>query len=342
MSKGTPRRRRYVLWSVLGAMTVTGGVVGYALATREEPPKCDRLMANDQVRKLLGNRYESGMGCAEFGTELRAALTGKEPGRHTAEQARTMRAVVTEISQDVYERGEARIHKELRQPVAGALADYAEDVYDVMNQHTLGDRGATDEVEDGRVRAALPRMAVGRTLLAVSEDPAAHGLLFAAMAQRCAQQLATVDRKKAEAVEADGQLAARAVVGFCGWAMGWILRSADEQEARLDSDSSKLEAWNQVVVDTMTKPDRAVPPFNRSAAAHVFGTWKQDLAERPRDQDHDGHAKDLVTIWVSALGFEEGHEVANGLRREAMQSTRGGSDHLSYMAADCLNGKRTC
>ncbi|MFI8454611.1 hypothetical protein [Kitasatospora sp. NPDC085464] len=257
--------RRTAVTVVIAALAVAAaaGLGLWWTLGRDDPDRdCAGLRADDRVRTVLGAAWRSDLPCTDLADRLHRATTGDQPGVHTLEQARAMRAVVLALSDSK----DHHVHPDVRRPLAEALADYAADTHAVLtlvndpyNAHAEPSSDAWQD--DQGVHFAVRQRELVPALRGLSEDPAAYGLLRAADQRQAAAGLATVKPNPPDAqIEDQVGLAAMPAGAYDGIAAD-VLRERGTDSA---------QAWQKDALSRLrsSKAD-PVPDYATDPAGHL-------------------------------------------------------------------------
>ncbi|GAA2784461.1 hypothetical protein RMN57_27920 [Kitasatospora sp. CM 4170] len=204
-----------------------------------------------------------------------AGGTGRHGGPHTPAQARVLQGVVDALDADG--RG-AEIHQDLRGPLAGALADYAQDTHRILSEHvgTAAHAGAWEDGGAGRLGGSSDHLV--RVLRGVAEEPEAYAALYRAERAEAARTVAALPPDPG-AEDADRALAGQRV----GTALGAY--DAVRASVLLDGKDDRM-AWADrtgALVSTLGGTAAGfVPEGGELAAAlaeHGAGAWAEHVKE---------------------------------------------------------------
>lgn len=290
-----PRRTRLFAAAAAALVLIGGGAVGYAFVAREDNPDCDSLQSDTDLQSSLGGAYRQDMDCAALGTAIRDAATGSTPGVHTLAQARAMQAALGAVSEDIERGQEPSIAPEIRAPLAAAMADYAQDTYEILSgvngEYTHREDSAP--WRDGRtIRMSVHPDDLVNVLRAASQDPAAYADLRAAHVRACSTRLAVVP------TQATGPSYTGPARG-CAVGLGYYDGIAD------DIPKSQAEQWRSDVLRRLDKTAVSPPPYEVNRAQYVAGSWQKAVAERVDANQTlflTNDSSRIVEIWATARG----------------------------------------
>ncbi|WP_330358211.1 hypothetical protein [Streptomyces chartreusis] len=289
-----PRTHLFVV-AATALVLVGGGAVGYAVVAQDDRSACEGLLTDTTLQRSLGDAYRENMDCDTLGRAIEDAATGSAPGRHTLPEARTMQATLAAVSEDIEQREEPSIPSDLRAPLAAALADYAQDTYEILSG-VNGDytrRADSAPWQDGKtVRMSAHLDDLVNVLRAVSEAPAAYADVRAAHVRTCATRLAAVPSQATGSVYTGP---ARS----CAVGLGYYDGIVD------DVPKSQASTWRSGVLQRLKATADSFPPYEVNRAQHIAGSWQQAVLEQV-DSDQTQFLKDdssrIVGIWTGARG----------------------------------------
>lgn len=315
MSTITPqtatRTRRTRVFAMAGAALVLigGGLVGYALATRDDGADCDALLSDKSLQRALGDGQRADMSCSDLGIAIRSVVVGTTPGRHTVTQARAMQAALGAVSEDIERRQEPAVAPDLRVPLAAALVDYAQDTHEILSGVNDEYREREDSApwQDGKtVRMSAHLDDLVNVLRAVSQDSTAYADLRAAHVRQCATRLAEVP------ADATGPFYTGPSRN-CAAGLGYFDGIAD------DVPESQAEQWRSDVLRRLKNTADSPPPWKVNHARHIAGSWQQAVVERV-DADHARFLQDdsvrIIDIWAKARGDGIDSKKVNDLQKK--------------------------
>lgn len=294
-----PRRTRFLVVAAATVVLVSGGAVGCTSLAAKDSSDCESLLSAPTLQRSLGDAYREDMDCAALGRAIKDAATGSVPGRHTLPEARTMQATLAAVNGDMEKRQEPSIPADLRAPLAAALADYAQDSYEILSgvngEYTRrADSGPWQDGETVRMSAHPDDFA--NVLRAVSEDPAAYAEVRAAHVRTCATHLAAVP----------SQATGSAYTGparSCAAGLGYYDGIGDDiPESHAESQAA---AWRSGVLQRLKATADSPPSYEVNRAQHIAGRWQQAVIEQV-DSAQARFLKDdssrIVGIWTGARG----------------------------------------
>ncbi|MBT1090555.1 hypothetical protein [Streptomyces sp. Tu102] len=290
-----PRRTRLFVVAATALVLVGGGAVGYALVAQDDRSTCENLLSDAALQRSLGDAYREDMDCGTLGRAIEDAATGSAPGRHTLPEARTMQAALAAVSGDIEQRQEPSIPANLRAPLAAALADYAQDTYEILSSVNGNYARRADGApwQDGKtVRMSAHLDDLVNVIRAVSQAPAAYADVRAAHVRTCATHLAAVPSQATGSVYTGP---ARS----CAVGLGYYDGIVD------DLPKSGAATWRSGVLKRLKATADSFPPYEVNRAQHIAGSWQQAVIEQV-DSDQTQFLKDdssrIVGIWTGARG----------------------------------------
>nr|BFD88732.1 hypothetical protein KitaXyl93_00920 [Kitasatospora sp. Xyl93] len=226
---------------------------------RDDPDRdCAGLRSDDRVRTVLGSAWRSDMACTDLAEGLRRATTGGQPGAHTLEQARAMRAVVLALADSK----DHHVHPDVRRPLAEALAGYAPDTHAVLALVDDTYNAHRDAWQDDQgVHFSVRQRELVQALRGLSEDPTAYAILRTADLRRAAAGFAAV-----KATPPDAEL--ENAVGLAAMPAGAYDAIADDVVRERGADARR--AWESEALNRLraSKAD-PVPDYSTDPAGHL-------------------------------------------------------------------------
>ncbi|MEV0531866.1 hypothetical protein [Kitasatospora sp. NPDC050463] len=323
-----PTTRRTAAAAVALAVAAAAGAGIWWTLGRDDPDRdCAGLRTDDRVRTVLGASWRSGMPCGELADGLRRATTGEQPGTHTLAQAHAMRTVVLAVA----DAADHRVHPDVRDPLARALADYAADTHAVLtgisNTAMAHDGPAADAWQDDRgVHFAVRKDQLIAVLRGLAENPAAYATLRGADLRQGAAGLAAVPTGSdghagpagpSQDAIADPLARAAAPAGVFDGVADDVLRG------RGGGDRA---AWQEAALQGLAPTGPTPPTFGDAPAEYLAQTWLQLLARpAPTTQERfarlNAQATGLLDLWADATRQDEDGIGLPALRDRARAST---------------------
>ncbi|MET8542966.1 hypothetical protein ABZW03_20285 [Kitasatospora sp. NPDC004799] len=312
-------RRAAVVAIALVVAAAAGLGLWWTLGRDDADRDCTGLRADDRVRTVLGSAWRSDLHCTDLADGLRRATTGDQPGVHTLEQARAMRALVLALAES---KGH-RVHPDVRRPLAEALADYAADTHAVLtlvNDPYNAHAGWRDDAwqDDQGVHFSVHQRELVPVLRGLSEDPTAYALLRAADQRQAAAGFATVKPNPPD-TRIENQ------VGLAAMPAGAYDAIADDVLRKRDTDARS--AWRKEALSRFQAakadpvPDYSAAPADHLAAACLARVDPNDASGFVGLQSQ---TVCLLNRWSVASGANLGEHTLGALGDRAMTTAHTG------------------